>query len=78
MAGAISGVAKQHADEEPRAVVAHCYSHSLNLACGDAIIKCSILKDALDTTHEVTKLIKFSPRRDTIFKGIQWHLIYQE
>ena len=38
MAGAISGVAKQHADEEPRAVFAHCYSHSLNLACGDAII----------------------------------------
>ena len=69
MAGSRSGVAKQLRNEEPRAVFTHCYGHALNLACGDAIKQCSILRDALDSTHEITKLIKFSPRREAIFRG---------
>lgn len=30
-----------------------------------------ILRDALETTHEITKLVKLSPRRDAIFREIQ-------
>ena len=71
MAGSKSGVAKQLRGEEPRAVFTHCYGHALNLACGDAIKRCKTLRDALDSTHEITKLIKLSPRREAIFRGVK-------
>ena len=71
MAGSKSGIAKQLRSEEPRAVFTHCYGHALNLACGDAIKCCKTLRDALDSTHEITKLIKLSPRREAIFHGVK-------
>ena len=71
MAGAKAEVAKKLLDEEPRAVYTHCYGHALNLACGDTI-KCSkLMKDALDTTHEIVKLLKRSPKRDTCFVSLK-------
>ncbi len=71
MRGARGGVAKIIMDEEPRALFTHCYGHSINLAMNDAI-KCSkpVCK-ALETTHEITKLIKYSPRRDGIFRELK-------
>lgn len=71
MSGLRSGVAKRVRDEEPRAVFTHCYSHSLNLAASDSVKKSQLMKSALDTTHEITKLIKLSPRRDAIFKQLK-------
>ena len=65
--GAKSGVAKQLTGEEPRALYTHCYGHALNLACGDAIEWCKLLQDTLDTTYEITKLIRLSPCRNEIF-----------
>ena len=75
MAGLKSGVAKQIQDIEPRAVFTHGYGHSLNLACGDTIKTSKLLKDALDTTHEITKLIKKSPRRNAIFDRLREEMI---
>ena len=66
-----SGLAKRVQDEESRAVYTHCYSHSLNLAASDSISKSKLMKSALETTHEITKLIKLSPRRDAIFQKLQ-------
>ena len=60
MAGSRNGVATQILLEEPRALFTHCYGHSLNLAVCDSIMQCKI---AMDVTHEITKLIKFSPKR---------------
>ena len=71
MAGLRTGVAKQLSQDEPRAVYTHCYGHALNLACGDTIRQCKLMKDALDTTHEITKLIKKSPRRDACFERLK-------
>ena len=71
MSGAKSGVATRLCAAEPRAVFTHCYGHSLNLACGDAIKRCKLMQDALDTTHEIMKLIKKSPARDAIFKRLK-------
>lgn len=68
MRGSKSGVAKRISDIEPRALYTHCYGHSLNLAASDTIKKVKIMQDALDVTHEITKLIKISPRREGIFK----------
>ena len=71
MSGVRSGVAKQFLDEQPKAFFTHCYGHSLNLAVSDTIKKCQTMKKALDMTHEITKLIKYSPRRENIFRDIK-------
>ena len=68
MSGKKSGVAARLSADEPRAVFKHCYGHSLNLACGDTIKRCKVMQDALDTTHEIVKLVKKSPARDAIFR----------
>ena len=71
MCGIRSGVAKQIKDEEPRALFTHCYGHSLSLATSDAIKKCKTMKSALETMHEITKLVKYSPRRENLFCDIK-------
>ena len=38
------------------------------LLCSDAIKQCKSMKDSLETTHEITKLIKLSPCRHTLFE----------
>ncbi len=74
MSGGKSGVATRMSNEEPRAVYTHCYGHALSLACSDSIKQCKLMKDSLDTTHEITKLIKKSPRRDAIFGRLKEEL----
>ena len=49
---------------EPRALFTHCYGHALNLACADTIKQCKVVKEALEMTHEISKLVKCSPKRD--------------
>ena len=71
MRGARNGVAKQLNDEESRAVYIHCYGHASSLAAGDSIKNSKIMKDALDITFEVSKLIKFSPKRDVMFEKLK-------
>ena len=58
MSGFKSGVAKR----------IHCYGHSVSRATCDAVKQSKPIKSALETTHEITKLIKYSPRREGIFK----------
>ena len=71
MSGPRSGVAKQIRDLESRAVYTHCYGHSLNLACMDTIKSSKVMQEALDITAEITKLVKLSPRRGTIFQRLK-------
>ena len=66
-----SGVAKKIQDEQPQAFFTHCYGHALNLAVSNTIKQCSTMKKALDNTHEITKLVKYSPRRDNLFRNIK-------
>ena len=49
----------------------HYYGHTLNLASTDAVKGCQLMKRALEGTHEITKLIKCSPRRDDIFRELK-------
>ena len=74
MSGTRSGVAKRIADLESRAVYTHCYGHALNLAASDTLKQCKLMKDALDTSYEITKLIKYSPRRERIFQSLRENL----
>jgi len=58
MSGHRSGIAAVLQTEEPRAVYTHCYEHALSLACGDAVKNCKIMKDALEISYELIKLVK--------------------
>ena len=71
MSGARKGVAKLINQEESRAIYMHCYGHALNLAVGDCMKSSKICKDTLDTSFEITRLIKFSPKRNAAFDRIR-------
>ena len=49
-----NGVAKQLT--ESRAIFTHCYGHALNLAVGDTVKKCQLMRSCLDAVFEITKL----------------------
>ena len=75
MAGSKSGVATQIKTEEPRAIFTHCYGHSLQLAVGEAVKGIKNLKDTLDTASEISKLLKYSPKRDAMFRKLKEQLV---
>ena len=58
------GVAKQIKLEEQKALLTHCFTHLLNLAVGDAIEASKVIKNSLETTFKVTKLIKKLVKRE--------------
>ena len=49
----------------------HCYGHTLNLAIGDTIKQVKLLRDTLDTCFEISKLLKYSPKRDAAFEALK-------
>ena len=71
MSDAKKGVAKILRDEEPRAIFTHCYGHALNLAVGDCVKQCDVMKIAFEIVAEVSKLIKKSPKRDAAFEKLK-------
>ena len=68
--GSKSGVATQIQKKEPRAILTHRYGHSLQLAVGDMVREVRNLRDTLDTTSEISKLLKYSPKRDRMFEKL--------
>ena len=74
MRGSQNGVAKQIQDAEIRAIYMYCYGLSLNLATNDTVKHCKVIKMALETTHEITKLVQYSPRREGFFDKIKGEL----
>ncbi|XP_041374138.1 zinc finger MYM-type protein 1-like [Gigantopelta aegis] len=65
MSGAKKGVAVNISSRESRAVYTHCYGHALNLAVSDSVKGSKVMRDSLDSVYEMSKLIKYSQRRDT-------------
>ena len=59
MAGSRSGYPVGY--EEPRAVYMHCYSNVISLAVGDTVRQITLLRDTLNTTGEISKLLKYCP-----------------
>lgn len=62
--------------ENPKAVYIHCFAHALNLAVQGMNKGSPLVKDTLDTTYEVTKLIKKSPKRDAWLRTIAASNLY--
>ena len=58
-------------DIERRALFTYCYGPTLNLAISDPVKGCKVLKSVLETTSQITKLIKFSPRKEAIFQEVK-------
>ena len=63
-----SGVAR---DIEPSVIYTHCYGHALNLAASDTVKRCNLMKNTVDTVHEICKLVKSSPKRDGLLQQIK-------
>ena len=61
-------------DKETQAVFTHCYGHTLNLPVGDAVKSSKIMKSSLETVHEISKLIKKSPKRNALFEKLKQEL----
>jgi hypothetical protein len=71
MSGSRNGVAAQITREENRALYLHCFTHSLNLAVSDTVKNSIVCREALETAFEVTKLVKYSPKREAAFDRIK-------
>ena len=71
MSGHLRGVASRFKKEEPAALYVHCFAHSLNLCLQDASRSCTSVHDSLELVMEIVKLIKFSPKRTTLFNTIK-------
>ena len=78
ISGIKNGVATQIAKEEKRAVYTHCYAHSLNLTVGNVIKRFKVCSDALDVAFEITKLVKFSPKKNAAFDWIKFEVVEED
>ena len=67
MMGRLNGVAANIKKEEPMALTVHCLAHCTNLVLQDVCKKVKPVRDALDITKEISRLIKFSPKREVLF-----------
>lgn len=71
MKGERSGLKTRVLELNNKALYVHCFGHSLNLAVQDSIKSIPEVRDLLDMVYEVTKLIKYSPKRENILKTIK-------
>ena len=71
VSGSRNGVDTRLAREESRALHLHCIGHALNLAVGDTLKGSKLCQDALEVAVEVTKLIKYSPKRNAMLDKIR-------
>ena len=71
MAGSKNGIKTQILKEEHHAPFTHCYGHSLSLSVGDTIKSVPMLRSNMDTTREISKLLKYSPKRQAQFNLIK-------
>ncbi len=74
MSGSRNGVAAKLALEEKCALYTHCYGHALNLAVSTTMKKSKVCCDAMEVALEITKLVKFSPKRNVMFDKIKARL----
>ena len=69
--GSKDGVATLIQKEAHKAVVTHCYGHSIQLAVCNIVKSVKHFSGVFDTVNEITKLLKYSPKRDAIFEKIK-------
>ena len=71
MSGVRNGVQAIFKCEEPRALYVHCLAHTLNLCVQDISKVCTLIRNTMDFIHDLIQLIKFSPKRSTMFDTLR-------
>ena len=71
MSGKRSGVATQMKSLNRKCLYTHCYGHALNLAVGDVFKTIANLESTFATAHEISKLVKKSPKRNMKLDSIR-------
>ena len=66
--------ASQIISKEPHAIFTHCYGHALSLAVGNTVKLSKLMSDALNTTHEISQLLKYSPKHDSLFECLKQNI----
>lgn len=74
MRGERTGLKTRILEQNEKAIYVHCYGHSLNLAIQDAVRSVHLVKIMLDTTHELIKLVKDSPKREEQLRQLKLSL----
>ena len=74
MAGHLSGVAARIQSEHPSALFVHCFAHCANLCLQTIGCQCVPVRDALDLVMELAQLIRFSPKRSSLFESLKAQL----
>ena len=70
MLGKRSGVAAQLKRVQPKAMETQSHGHSLNLSVKDATKSNRLINDVLEIVVEITKLIKFFPKREQLYGAV--------
>ena len=71
MLGKESGAAKQIFETQPKGSGTHCHCHSLTLSVKEMTKESKILSNAMDTSAEITILIKYFPKREQMLEQIK-------
>ena len=77
MMGHLRGVATIIENEHLSAIRVHCFAHCLDLCLQDAARKCQPIRNALDVTMELSKLILYSPKRTGVFQSCKHELLHE-
>ena len=71
MSGHIRGVAARIQQSEPTAVFVHCLAHCTNLCLQSVGRQSLCVREALDLVMGLSQLIRFSPKRASLFAALQ-------
>ena len=71
MCGMKNGASNKILSENSEAFFTRSFGHALNLAVGDMVKNARFLKDSMDTTYDISNLIKKSPKRDAMLQKIR-------
>lgn len=70
MSGVRNGVQALVRKEISHCLYVHCFAHSLNLCIQDVTKKCNLVRNTMDFIYQLVQLIKFSPKRLSLFDSI--------
>ena len=74
MSGHLNGVAAQIEKVVPAALYLHCFAHCTNLCLQTVGRQCAPVRHALDLVMGISQLIRYSPKRTTLFLSLQSQL----
>ena len=75
MSGVRNGVQALVKSEASQALYVHCLAHNLNLCLKDVTKACDLVRNVLNFIHDLVQLIKFSPKRLTLFDTLRKEVV---